>query len=285
MPVQYVRPVMPVQYVGPVMPVPISHTVNNGPHMQSWTAQLENEKRIHEQLILEQRELHKKIRVLSVELHNAGHENSLLASSYSNTNVHETFNLNQTTLEFNDMTLSNPSAYLALKNEVETWHTANENIGRKNVELASVLQKMGLNCHALRAKNKKLRELLLERNVLKQRLIDAEQQWGQKQRDERYPKSIEKLKSGENKRTWALNTLGLQGEPSETEITRAFKTLALKFHPDKTPGCEDEMTEKFKLINEARAYLKNPFLVHLEEDGCVRTAVPRAWLFTAGKNK
>jgi hypothetical protein len=274
-------PVMPVRYVGPVVPVPIKHI--DGAHMQSWTAQLENEKRIHKQLILEQTELHTQIRVLSVELHNAGRENSLLQSSYGNTNVHKTFDLNNPTLDFNNMTLSNPSAYLALKNEVEKWHTANENIGRNNIQLASDLQKMGLNYHAMRDKNKKLRELLLERNVLKQRLRDAELQWGQKQSDAGYPKtqerstpeeipkageriipkSIGKLKSGENKRTWALNTLGLQGEPSDTEIKRARNTLARKFHPDKNPGSEDEMAEVMKLINEAFAYLTNPFLVRL----------------------
>jgi hypothetical protein len=272
---------MPVKFVG-IIPEPTSHTVNNGPHMQSWTAQLENEKHIHEQLILEQTELHNKIEQLRVELHNTWKENSLLQSLYSDTNVHQTFDLNKPTLQFNNMTLSNPSAYLALENEVKKWHTVNENIRRHNIELMSVLQKTGLNCHTLREKNKKLRELLIERNALKQRLRDAELQWGQKQSDAGYPKtqerstpeaipksgeriirkSIETLKSGENKHTWALNTLGLQGEPSKAEIKRARDALARKFHPDKNPGSEDEMAEVMKLINEAFAYLENPFLVH-----------------------
>jgi hypothetical protein len=148
---------------------------------------------IHEQLILEQTELHKKIEVLSVELHNIWLENSQLQYLYSNTNVHEPFDLPNTTLELNNMTLSNPSAHLALNKEVEKWHAANENIGRDNIQLASDLQKMGLNYHAMRDKNKKLRDLLLERNVLKQRGILFYANLTKKKRMERTGASWEDL--------------------------------------------------------------------------------------------
>ena len=237
--------------------------------MQSWTTQLQNELRIHEQLILEQTELHKKIEVLSVELHNIWLENSQLQYLYSNTNVHEPYDLPNTTLELNNMTLSNPSAYSTLEAKVEKLHTTNENFRTNNIELANVLQNMGLNKHALRDQNTELHQLLSERNALTQRLRDAELQ-----------------RTG---RIAALNTLGLQNEPSQAEINRAYRTLVMQFHPDKTinesTGSIEEKTERFKAINEANAYLSNPFLVPAGNQLCVKTAVPLSWLFTTGKNK
>jgi len=113
---------MPVKFVGG-MQEPTSHLGKNGPYVQSWTTQLQKELRIHEQLILEQTELYKKIEVLSVELHNIWSENSQLQYLYSNTNVHEPVDLPNTTLELNNMTLSNPSAYSTLEAKVEKLHT------------------------------------------------------------------------------------------------------------------------------------------------------------------
>ena len=161
------------------------------------------------------------------------------------------------------MTLSNPSAYSTLEAKVEKLHTANENFRTNNIELANVLQNIGLNIHVLRDQNTKLRQLLIERNALTQRLRDAELQ-----------------RTG---KIAALNTLGLQGEPSQAEITRAYKTLAMLFHPDKNK--DEEAIERFKAINAANAYLSNPFLVPAGNQLCVKTVVPLSWLFTTGKNK
>ena len=51
--------------------------------------------------------------------------------------------------------------------------------------------------------------------------------------------------------------LGLQKGASEDEIKKAFRKLAMKYHPDKNPG-DKEAEEKFKEINEAYAVLSDP---------------------------
>lgn len=52
-------------------------------------------------------------------------------------------------------------------------------------------------------------------------------------------------------------TLGLTKGASPDEIKRAFRKLAVKYHPDKNPG-NKEAEEKFKEINEAYAVLSDP---------------------------
>lgn len=49
--------------------------------------------------------------------------------------------------------------------------------------------------------------------------------------------------------------LGISHTSSETEIKKAFKLAALRWHPDKNPGKEAEAAEKFKQIAEAYAVL------------------------------
>ena len=51
--------------------------------------------------------------------------------------------------------------------------------------------------------------------------------------------------------------LGLKKGASEDEIKKAFRKLAMKYHPDKNPG-DKEAEEKFKEINEAYAVLSDP---------------------------
>ena len=51
--------------------------------------------------------------------------------------------------------------------------------------------------------------------------------------------------------------LGLQKGASEDEIKRAFRKLAIKYHPDKNQG-NKEAEEKFKDINEAYQILSDP---------------------------
>lgn len=51
--------------------------------------------------------------------------------------------------------------------------------------------------------------------------------------------------------------LGLQKGASESEIKKAYRTLAMKYHPDKNPG-DHEAEEKFKEIGEAYEVLKDP---------------------------
>jgi molecular chaperone DnaJ len=51
--------------------------------------------------------------------------------------------------------------------------------------------------------------------------------------------------------------LGLKKGASEDEIKKAFRKLAMKYHPDKNPG-DKEAEEKFKEINEAYSVLSDP---------------------------
>src|SRR3712207_1685470 len=51
--------------------------------------------------------------------------------------------------------------------------------------------------------------------------------------------------------------LGIEKGASEPDIKRAFKKLALKYHPDRNPD-NKEAEEKFKEINEAYQVLSDP---------------------------
>lgn len=52
-------------------------------------------------------------------------------------------------------------------------------------------------------------------------------------------------------------TLGLKKGATSEEIKRAYRKLAVKYHPDKNPG-DKSAEEKFKEINEAYAVLSDP---------------------------
>ncbi len=51
--------------------------------------------------------------------------------------------------------------------------------------------------------------------------------------------------------------LGLSKGASEDDIKKAFRKMAMKYHPDRNPG-DKEAEEKFKEINEAYAVLSDP---------------------------
>ena len=50
--------------------------------------------------------------------------------------------------------------------------------------------------------------------------------------------------------------LGIDKKATQDEIKKAFRTLAVKYHPDKNPE-NKESEEKFKLVNEANEVLSN----------------------------
>ena len=52
-------------------------------------------------------------------------------------------------------------------------------------------------------------------------------------------------------------TLNIPMNASSSEIKKAYKTLAVKWHPDKNPGNAEEATEQFKKIAEAHDVLGN----------------------------
>ena len=47
------------------------------------------------------------------------------------------------------------------------------------------------------------------------------------------------------------NILGVSRTASDDDIKKAYRKLAMQFHPDKNPGKEKWANEKFKEINEA----------------------------------
>jgi len=52
--------------------------------------------------------------------------------------------------------------------------------------------------------------------------------------------------------------LGVSRDADEKAIKRAYRRLAMKYHPDRNPGKQQEANEKFKEINEAYAVLGDP---------------------------
>ncbi len=51
--------------------------------------------------------------------------------------------------------------------------------------------------------------------------------------------------------------LGIEKNATESEIKKAYRKLALKWHPDKNPNNRKESEEKFKKINEAYSILSD----------------------------
>jgi curved DNA-binding protein len=53
-------------------------------------------------------------------------------------------------------------------------------------------------------------------------------------------------------------TLGIPRNASDGEIKKAYRKLAMQYHPDRNPGKEKWANEKFKEINEAYGVLGDP---------------------------
>ena len=63
--------------------------------------------------------------------------------------------------------------------------------------------------------------------------------------------------------------LGLKKGATEDEIKKAFRKMAMKYHPDRNPD-DKEAEEKFKEVNEAYTILSDPDKKRLVESamGC-----------------
>lgn len=59
-------------------------------------------------------------------------------------------------------------------------------------------------------------------------------------------------------RTSALRVLGLNGNVGEEDIKKAYKKLAVKWHPDKNQDNKELAEEKFKEISQAYQLLTKP---------------------------
>jgi len=76
---------------------------------------------------------------------------------------------------------------------------------------------------------------------------------------ERYMECEKQFKKASKKDHYKI--LGVDKKATDQEIKKAYRALALKYHPDKNTGSEEEKKEaekKFKLISEAYSVLSNP---------------------------
>src|SRR5512145_1829597 len=52
-------------------------------------------------------------------------------------------------------------------------------------------------------------------------------------------------------------TLGVARDAGDADVKKAFRQLAMQFHPDRNPG-DKQAEDKFKEVNEAYAVLSDP---------------------------
>ena len=52
--------------------------------------------------------------------------------------------------------------------------------------------------------------------------------------------------------------LGISRTATDADIKKAYRKLAIKWHPDKNPNNKEAATEKFKVIAEAYDVLSKP---------------------------
>eukprot|EP00227_Mantoniella_beaufortii_P009852 CAMPEP_0197577968 /NCGR_PEP_ID=MMETSP1326-20131121/2390_1 /TAXON_ID=1155430 /ORGANISM="Genus nov. species nov., Strain RCC2288" /LENGTH=86 /DNA_ID=CAMNT_0043141105 /DNA_START=213 /DNA_END=469 /DNA_ORIENTATION=+ len=65
------------------------------------------------------------------------------------------------------------------------------------------------------------------------------------------------MSRGQEKKDY-YGTLGIQKGCSEDEIKKAYRKLAMKWHPDKNPDNQAYAEKKFKSVSEAYEVLSDP---------------------------
>lgn len=73
-------------------------------------------------------------------------------------------------------------------------------------------------------------------------------------------KQIHSLFHQSNDSSWAYHALGIERTASDEEVKKAYRLMALKYHPDKVAGASPELersaNERFRKIIEAYDYIK-----------------------------
>jgi DnaJ family protein C protein 5 len=67
-----------------------------------------------------------------------------------------------------------------------------------------------------------------------------------------------RAESTSTKKNYLYSVLEIETTATEDDIKRAYRKLALKYHPDKNLDGDPQKTEKFKEINYAHSILSNP---------------------------
>lgn len=65
----------------------------------------------------------------------------------------------------------------------------------------------------------------------------------------------------QNDSAWAYKALGIEPSATDDEIKKAYRKMAMKYHPDKLAGLGEDVkkagAEKFRAVKEAYDFLKN----------------------------
>ncbi|CAJ0569756.1 unnamed protein product, partial [Mesorhabditis spiculigera] len=72
-----------------------------------------------------------------------------------------------------------------------------------------------------------------------------------------HPRGLEEGDDADLKNMRLYNILGVKKKANDEEIKKAYRKLALRYHPDKNLDGDQEKTDKFKEINYANSVLSN----------------------------